>query len=86
MSQLVRISARHSRFIADVAVVPLRILPPPQRPVNALVSPDGGVEREAERARREVDGAVQEVDGPGERVHRRLVQLAGRELQGGFTG
>ena len=81
------ISARYSsRFIADVAAVPLRILPPPQRPVNALVSPDGGVEREAERTRREVDGAVQEVDGPGEHVHRRLVQLAGRELKKDFTG
>ena len=48
------------------------------------MSLDGGVEREAERARREVDGAVQEVDGPGEHVHRCLVQLVGRELQSDF--
>ena len=44
-------SAVYIRFIAFVVAIPLRILLPPQRPVNPLVSLHCDVEREAERAR-----------------------------------
>ena len=82
---IVRGSARYCRFIPSVFVIfPPRvaILLPPQRPVDLFVSLYEDIEREAERARQEVDRSVQEVDGTGEHVHRRLVQLVAGKLEG----